>query len=430
MRKKAYSGRAVNDVEVQKLVSPRPGVPAWVGVDVGKYELHLVVQWSAQEFERPWRVKNPLEVRVAAGKLKELALGRELLIAMEPSGSYGDPFRQAVEDAGLLLHRVSPKAAHDHAETFDGVPSQHDGKDAAVVADLARIGRSRRWEFAPRPPFEQELELWVDRAESSRRILQLWAGRLEGKLGRHWPEVIQQLKVPSPTLLQALLEYGGPDALAQDPEAAEKLKGYGLGYLKPQRIAAVLEGAKNTVGVRLTELDRLRLREYAAAALAARTQLKQARAALGKLARQKPALLAMGEVVGVATACVLWAYLGDPAEYHCGPAYVKALGLNLKERSSGVFQGKLKISKRGFAVPRFWLYLAALRWCRRGPVQQWYLRKKQRDEGKGSRALVGIMRRLALAVHAVGGRGEVFEERRLFGHLRRQKGRASTAANA
>ena len=37
-------------------------------------------------------------------------------------------------DAGIAVVRVSPKAAHDYAEVFDGVPSQHDGKDAAVVA--------------------------------------------------------------------------------------------------------------------------------------------------------------------------------------------------------------------------------------------------------------------------------------------------------
>jgi hypothetical protein len=35
---------------------------------------------------------------------------------------------------GIPVVRVSPQAAHDHAEVFDGVPSQHDGKDAAVVS--------------------------------------------------------------------------------------------------------------------------------------------------------------------------------------------------------------------------------------------------------------------------------------------------------
>ena len=40
-------------------------------------------------------------------------------------------------------------------------------------------------------------------------------------------------------------------------------------------------------------------------------------------------------VLGWATACVLWVYLGNPANYHSAEAYRKAMGLNLKERSSG-----------------------------------------------------------------------------------------------
>jgi hypothetical protein len=37
------------------------------------------------------------------------------------------------------------------------------------------------------------------------------------------------------------------------------------------------------------------------------------------------------------------------------------MGLNLAERSSGKWQGKLKISKRGSSKVRRWLYMAALR---------------------------------------------------------------------
>ena len=415
MRRKAYSGRCVNDVNVQQVAAGRAGAAVWVGVDVGKYNLAVVVNWDAEHFERPWVVKNPLEIGVAVAKLKELSQGRKLVIALEPSGTYGDAFRQAVSDAGLVIHRVSPKAAHDHAETFDGVPSQHDGKDAAVVAELSRIGKSRPWSYRAPSQLDQELEFWVDRAETSRRILQLWAGRLEGRLGRHWPEVIQILKAQSPTLLKAVLEYGGPDGLAKDPEAARKLKSYGLGYLKAERIQEVIESARNTVGVRLTDMDRERLQDYASEALVAREKHKRARSKLAKLAKQRPAILAMGEVVGVATACVLWVYLGNPADYHCGAAYVKAMGLNLKERSSGVFKGRLKITKRGFAAPRFWMYLAAMRWTRKEPVASWYQRKKQKDDNKGSRALIGVMRRLGLAVYAVGADGLKFEASRLFG---------------
>jgi transposase len=125
----------------------------------------------------------------------------------------------------------------------------------------------------------------------------------------------------------------------------------------------------------------------------------------------------MGEVVGLVTACVLWVELGDPRDYHCGEAYRKAMGLNLTERSSGRWQGQLKISKRGSAAVRRWLYLAALRWVRHEPVRSWYLRQKAQRRGAAKPALVGVMRKLALALYRVGGRGEPFDRQRLYQSL-------------
>ena len=68
---------------------------------------------------------------------------------MESSGTYGDPLRQALSDAGLEVQRVSAKAVKDQAETFDGVPSQHDGKDAAIIADLCAGAKGGRGGWGP-----------------------------------------------------------------------------------------------------------------------------------------------------------------------------------------------------------------------------------------------------------------------------------------
>lgn len=54
-------------------------------------------------------------------------------VASEPTGTYGDALNYQMHLAGLALYRVSPKKTHDAAELFDGVPSQHDGKDATLV---------------------------------------------------------------------------------------------------------------------------------------------------------------------------------------------------------------------------------------------------------------------------------------------------------
>src|ERR671934_704479 len=124
---------------------------------------------------------------------------------------------------------------------------------------------------------------------------------------------------------------------------------------------------------------------------------RQARRRLRQLAPAQPVIRAMGEVVGLVTACVLWVEVGNPQDYHCGPAYRKAMGLNLTERSSGRWQGQLTLSKRGPSAVRRWLYLAALRWVRHEPVRGWYLRQKAQRRGAAQPALVGGMRKLAPA---------------------------------
>jgi transposase len=90
------------------------------------------------------------------------------------------------------------------------------------------------------------------------------------------------------------------------------------------------------------------------------------------------------------------------------------MGLNLKERSSGTWKGKLTISKRGAAQIRNWLFFAALRLIRGQPVKEWYDLKKAKDNDGAKRALVGVMRKLAMALYQIGACGQSFDAGKLF----------------
>jgi transposase len=415
MRRKAYRGIRVNDVDAVELSQRRRDEAVIAGVDVGKFELRAVLRWTSGEFERPWRVSNPGEVKVLVERLAVLSSGRSLRVALEPSGTYGDALRQALADAGIVVERISPKAAHDYAEVFDGVPSQHDGKDAAVIAELAAQGKGRVWAYHERDGWGQELAYWVSELENQRRIGMLWLGQVEGLLGRHWPEATRLLKVSSGTLLRVLAHYGGPAGLAADADAESRVRRWGGPLLPAAKAAALLASARTTVGVRQGDWERRRLRHGAAEALQARREYRLGQRQLRRLATGHPVLEAQGRVVGVATACVLWVGTGDPRNFDCGAAYRKAMGLNLVERSSGQYRGQLRISKRGSPRSRQWLYFAALRLIQQGPARRWYEAKKARDGQKGQRAVVAIMRKLALALYRVGAEGAAFDRRRLFG---------------
>jgi len=413
-KSKPYSAVAVNHVTVEQLTKGRQGLDLVVGFDIGKFEILAVPRWGDADFGRPWRVLNPEQLPLLIQLLRQLAVGRRLRLALEPSGTYGDALRQACHDANLQLWRVSPKAAHDYAEIFDGVPSQHDGKDAAVVAELAALGKATPWPYQQVPAWEQQLAFWVDWLEAQRQLLVLWSGRLEGLLARHWPEATRVLKLTSATLLRTLKHYGGPAALAADPQAATRLADWGGRWLTAAKVQQLLAGARGSVGIRQGPVQTRQLQRYAAQALRARRQLRRSRRELARLIAGHAVLEAQARVVGSSTACVLWASVGDPRNYPCGQAYRKAMGLNLTERSSGTSRGPLHISKRGQPQPRRWLYLAALRLVKAAGVRPWYLAKKDRDGQRANGALVAVMRKLVLALYNVGAKGATFEAGRLF----------------
>jgi transposase len=417
MKSKAYRATDVNRIEVAKLVESHDEAVVHAGLDVGKESILCTLRWGPDDFERPWRARNPFEVAQLAQLLSAVGQGRRLIVAMEPTGTYGEAMRQAAQRAGLEVRRVSPKSASDYAEVFDGVPSQHDGKDAAVIADLAAQGRSWAWPMSVPTEVEQELAYRVEWMDGQRRQVMLWYGRLEALLSRHWPEATRVMKLSSGTLLSCLVKYGGPRGLAAAPDAVERVRRWGKGYLSADKAQALVDSAAQTAGLVMGCWDEKRLRCYAREIQKCQGETRAARRRLRELAREHATITALGEVVGVPTACVLWVELGDPGAYHCGSAYRKAMGLNLAERSSGKWQGKLKISKRGSSTARRWLYLAALRWVKSEPVRSWYARQKAQRRGEGKAALVGVMRKLALALYHVGGRGEKFDGQLLYRSL-------------
>jgi transposase len=413
-KRSPYSATDVKGVDVGAVAGKLEGSRCVVGVDVGKRELMACVYSAGRQFERPWRVQAPGEVRLLVEKLLELKGRVGLVVAMESSGTYGDALRQALADAGVEVWRVSGVAVKGHAEGFDGVPSQHDGKDAAVMAELCWEGHAKRWDWSPAGESDQALGYWVRRLDRAQRIKQIAAGKLEALMAKYWPEASGLLEASGATLPGALHRWGSPGELGSDPRAAEVLAGLGGHYLKPAKIAAVVASARQSVGVRMSRWERREVQEIAELVLAQRREMRWCKRELRELSKGYPAILAQEPAVGLVAACVLWVCLGDVRDYPSAGAYRKAMGLNLTEWSSGQFKGPLRLSKRGHRLTRKWVYFAALRWMRHAAVKRWVERKKQRDGGKGKKAAVAVMRRLVLGAWHAGYHGVAFAPERLF----------------
>src|SRR6266849_5096518 len=106
MKSKAYRGTIVNRVDGERMSQGHGGQALTVGLDIGKYRLSAVARWPDGQFERPWLVDNPEHLPELLGLLGRLRHDHPLTVALEPSGTYGDPVRQALTDAGLPVLRV------------------------------------------------------------------------------------------------------------------------------------------------------------------------------------------------------------------------------------------------------------------------------------------------------------------------------------
>src|SRR5438067_2343777 len=64
MKSKAYRATAVNRVDADQVSHSHPGQALTVGFDIGKYRVLTVGRWPDAQFERPWLVTYPEQVRL------------------------------------------------------------------------------------------------------------------------------------------------------------------------------------------------------------------------------------------------------------------------------------------------------------------------------------------------------------------------------
>jgi transposase len=184
--------------------------------------------------------------------------------------------------------------------------------------------------------------------------------------------------------------------------------------LKPDTIEAVVRSAGTTVGLELIAEERAMVSAVAAEAHRALRAFKQAKARVEELSQQNEVARQLAPQVGKATAAVLVADVGDPREFGSTRAYLKAYGMNLKEKSSGTKKGQLSITKRGPGRARKYLWLAVQRWVKKDAIARaWYERKIARDGGLRAKAVAALMRKYAQALFHLA-RGAPFESARLF----------------
>ena len=137
-------------------------------------------------------------------------------------------------------------------------------------------------------------------------------------------------------------------------------------------------------------------------------------AKLAQLVAEDAVLTRMATAVGPACAAAIGSLVGSPLDFPNARALEKAIGLNLKEKSSGNTKGQMSITKRGPGQVRRLLFMAALRLMKdSSTARAWCHARKGYKADQKIKAVVALMRKLARALWHVA-RGEAFDAAKLF----------------
>jgi transposase len=390
MKKRTYRTKKINKINWEALKESISGDAIAFAIDIAKQDEFACLSTGDKSLSELMKWQHPNETPLLLEHLASLDC--PVTVIMESTSTYGDAIRHQCRQKGFDVHLANAKHVHDGREMYDGVPSSHDAKSATIISHQYWEGLTKPWrELTPEQrqlcALCTEYEIYQSQYEANRN-------RLEAYLSRHWPEVTDIIALDCVSLEQLLITYNSPQQIAghrQDAEAV--LRKASHQKLSEDKIQRIMDSAQKTQGVPCLDAESHLLKAVAQEMMHNRLQQNKTRHALNGLVREQPELCFMAKLIGGPTTAMLLSENLDPRDYHCPESYRKAMGMNLKEESSGKLKGRLQITKRGSSKARRYLYYAVLRLVQTCPVaKQWYQNKKKAAPKAPLKAIVAVMR--------------------------------------
>jgi transposase len=376
---------------------------AVVGVDAGKFAHTLVVRPRGGRDSKPFAFKTTRDGFDAAAQFVRERAGdspiSDILVGIEFAGSYGFTFAHYLDALGFQVVSVLPSDTKRWKEVAHHQALKTDAKDALGITDLVATGHFVSFPFLK--PEYAALRYLVSGRERVALLRRATITRLKMVLELVFPEYESVFKHFLGRASLALLKaYPGPAALRAAPKRAVRalIKRESLNHLKQadyERLMAAAEGSLALLGAQGVLKDEIpmlvELIEVYDAQLAAYED--RMRAALERVPEDEFVLTVPN--VAPVTAAVFLGSVGDPQAYESVKQVLKLAGLSLVESSSGVRQGKRRISKRGRPVLRRYAFIMAVRNVTKGGLfRAEYEALLARNGGRKMPALTAIGRRM------------------------------------
>lgn len=383
-----------------------------LAIDIAKNNMVAAFTDQKQNVIKTIKWHHPKQHHEFIALLKHLQLHTPIEAVMEPTGPYGIALRHHIMAQNIPVFMANPKHVHDAKELYDGVPSAHDAKACAIIAFLHHTGKTRQ--FRPQNKAQRALKSYTSILYRYEKLFRNQQRQLHSLFAIFWPEIIDIIRTRNKSILTLLAEMGGPEAIAKNKAKARNiLKTASKNSISSAKIDNIIKAAENTTGQSMLPEERLQIQMLAKDALHTREAVMSARKSIEARVQENEQNSALIQMLGKVTTGVLLAELGEIRQYASPASLVRAMGLNLRENSSGKLKGKLRITKRGSPRCRFYLFFAAFRMVYQNPIiRAWYEKKCTRTNSKLV-AMVAVMRKLAKAIWYVA-QGEAFDANKLY----------------
>lgn len=374
----------------------------FAGVDVGMRNHNAYFKTSDGREVKTFEFTNTQKgFHLFLNKLEaaKRAFGKtHVLFGFESTGVYAQPLVHFLASREIDIVQVNPAHTKRAKELIDNSPSKSDTKDPKVIVGLLQMNSYLsviipRGEAAELRRLAKGREFYV---EQKKRFI----NRLHAALVTLYPEFLRAVpNIQSKSARYLLAKYPQPHLLAGAnlEELEREVSRVSYGKFKRERLKELYSASKTSIctleggegGVFEVRCYLKELEEIIATIADFEKRIAQCVNTID----YAPSLLSIPGV-GTLTAGII---IGEVADFHNFESHhqiIKLAGLNFCENSSGSFNGRLRISRRGRPLLRRTLYYVCLSLIRdKGYFEAYY--KKLTGNGMAKKAaLVGLARKL------------------------------------
>ncbi len=386
-----------------------------VGIDIGK-SVHFVKMMLEGRQIAAFKLYNEgMSFMSLLDKIRQVEKHHQCaatLIGMEPTGHYWLPLAYFLRAHKQPFVLIQPSHVRWSKEMGDNSPLKTDDKDAGVIAELVRQGKSHR-AYLPEGVYADLRALTAMRYEKKdqitaaknvlHRILDVLFPEFVSLFSDITGKTAQQILNVAPTPLQ--IQALGIDELTLLIQKASNRR------LSKAKAQAVLEAASTSIGVNQA-IDSICLELMQTLCLMdlLKTQLQEIETQMNEHLQHIPQAGYMCSIPGLGPISVA-SILGEtgPFEAYQAPEQlIKLAGLNLFEISSGYKKGTRRIAKRGRARLRRILYTAVFPLIFHNPI---FKEAYHRFKGAGKptqKAIIALCSKLLRILFALVNKQETF----------------------